>query len=215
MLLSQKILETRRKKGLTQEDLADRANLTVRTIQRIESGDTVPRPFTVKAIAAALEIRFEELTEVKADAKTEAATEAETKTKAEALPTKSASHDSEEARNFLQLLCLSCFSYIIIPFVHFLIPQYLLNKRQEKNPEVLAFGRLIIRWQIIWLIVMNLLFMLTLAYNLYCKAHFTDWYKISYLVPFFLMYAVNAIIILGFLRKTRQRISGRSSLLSA
>ncbi len=62
MELSKKIVLARRKLGLTQEELASLAQVTVRTIQRIESGESIPRSFTVKALARALETNFEELT---------------------------------------------------------------------------------------------------------------------------------------------------------
>lgn len=52
--LGQKILELRKAKGLTQEELVDRCNINVRTIQRIEAGEVTPRMFTVKTILEAL-----------------------------------------------------------------------------------------------------------------------------------------------------------------
>src|SRR5690554_4740138 len=48
--LGQKILELRKQKGLTQEELVDLCNINVRTIQRIEAGEVTPRSFTLKAI---------------------------------------------------------------------------------------------------------------------------------------------------------------------
>ena len=39
-LLGKKNTELRIQKGLTQEELVERCNVTVRTIQRIESGET-------------------------------------------------------------------------------------------------------------------------------------------------------------------------------
>ncbi len=62
MELHQEIAAARKKKGLTQEQLAELTNITVRTIQRLESGESVPRPYTLKAIAAALDTTFEALT---------------------------------------------------------------------------------------------------------------------------------------------------------
>lgn len=53
--LGKKIAELRKAKGLTQEELVEKCNLSVRTLQRIESGDVTPRSYTLKAIFAALE----------------------------------------------------------------------------------------------------------------------------------------------------------------
>lgn len=58
--LGRKISELRKAKGLTQEELVEKCNIGVRTIQRIEAGEVTPRSYTIKAILAALEcdLRF-------------------------------------------------------------------------------------------------------------------------------------------------------------
>ena len=48
--LGQKILELRKQKGFTQEELVAQCNINVRTIQRIEAGEVNPRSYTVKII---------------------------------------------------------------------------------------------------------------------------------------------------------------------
>ena len=53
--LGKKIAELRKAKGLTQEELVEKCNLSVRTLQRIESGDVVPRSYTIKTIFTALD----------------------------------------------------------------------------------------------------------------------------------------------------------------
>jgi transcriptional regulator with XRE-family HTH domain len=53
--LGKKISKLRKEKGLTQEELVDKCNISVRTLQRIESGEVTPRSYTVKTILAALE----------------------------------------------------------------------------------------------------------------------------------------------------------------
>lgn len=55
--LGRKIYEWRKAKGMTQEELVERCNLSVRTIQRIEAGEVSPRSYTIKAILEALEIK--------------------------------------------------------------------------------------------------------------------------------------------------------------
>ena len=52
--LGKKILELRKSKGLTQEELVEKCNINVRTIQRIEAGDVTPRSFTIKTILEVL-----------------------------------------------------------------------------------------------------------------------------------------------------------------
>jgi len=53
--LGRRILELRTEKGLTQEELVEKCNISVRTIQRIESGEVTPRSYTIKSILAALD----------------------------------------------------------------------------------------------------------------------------------------------------------------
>jgi transcriptional regulator with XRE-family HTH domain len=53
--LGKKIAELRKAKGLTQEELVEKCNLSVRTLQRIESGEVTPRRYTLKTIFAALD----------------------------------------------------------------------------------------------------------------------------------------------------------------
>lgn len=57
-----KLAEIRTAKGLTQEELALKCNVTARTIQRIESGQVKPRSHTIKAISNALDFDFLEPT---------------------------------------------------------------------------------------------------------------------------------------------------------
>ena len=55
--LGKKIADLRKVQGLTQEELVDRCNLSVRTLQRIESGEVVPRSHTIRVIFAALDYK--------------------------------------------------------------------------------------------------------------------------------------------------------------
>ena len=53
--LGLKVSELRQQKGLTQEQLAERCEVSPRTIQRIESGEVDPRAYTLQCLGAALE----------------------------------------------------------------------------------------------------------------------------------------------------------------
>ena len=54
MDFGKKLIEVRNSKGLTQDEVAEKCNVTVRTIQRIESGTVKPRAFTMKIISEVL-----------------------------------------------------------------------------------------------------------------------------------------------------------------
>ena len=53
--LGNKVLEIRNSKGLTQKELSESCNVDIRTIQRIESGEVIPRWSTIRILAAALD----------------------------------------------------------------------------------------------------------------------------------------------------------------
>jgi len=58
--LGLKVSELRQQKGLTQEQLAERCEISPRTIQRIESGEVDPRAYTLHCLGEALEFDFGE-----------------------------------------------------------------------------------------------------------------------------------------------------------
>ncbi len=57
------ITNLRNEKGLTQEELVEKCNISVRTIQRIEAGEVTPRSYTIKTILAALDQNLETIKE--------------------------------------------------------------------------------------------------------------------------------------------------------
>ncbi|WP_420318727.1 helix-turn-helix domain-containing protein [Ekhidna sp.] len=70
--LGQKLIELRQQKNMTQEELVEACNVSVRTIQRIESGEVTPRISTVKILLSALEVDLEEFKETTKTTKSEA-----------------------------------------------------------------------------------------------------------------------------------------------
>lgn len=60
--LGEKISEERKRKGYTQEDLAEFSKINIRTIQRIEKDINEPRGDTLNRICSILEIDINELT---------------------------------------------------------------------------------------------------------------------------------------------------------
>lgn len=60
-LTAVKIKELRKSKGYSQEELAEKAKVNLRTIQRIENKENQPRGKTLQLIASVLEVSVEEL----------------------------------------------------------------------------------------------------------------------------------------------------------
>ena len=59
--LAGNISDSRKKMGLSQEALAEKANVSLSTIQRIEKGTVKPRAFTIKVLAETLDLDMSEL----------------------------------------------------------------------------------------------------------------------------------------------------------
>jgi len=89
------IKQLRLKKGITQEELSDRTDISVRTIQRIESGEVDARAHTLQSIAAALDVEFELL--------------------ANCEPAPGEANSDEEKSKWLSLLHLSGLLLLIVP----------------------------------------------------------------------------------------------------
>ena len=59
--LGKKIIEARKLKGITQEELAEMSNINLRTIQRIENNESEPRSKTLILICDVLGMDFTEI----------------------------------------------------------------------------------------------------------------------------------------------------------
>lgn len=62
--LAQGVKELRKRKALSQDELAKNAGLSLRTVQRVENGETIPTGETLKRLAAVLEVTPNELMEL-------------------------------------------------------------------------------------------------------------------------------------------------------
>ena len=92
--IGQKIVELRKSKGYTQEELAEKAKVNLRTIQRIENEENKPSGNTLKFICEALNT----------------------------LPEKIIDYGKKEDLKLLVLMHLSVITYLVIPIGNILIP---------------------------------------------------------------------------------------------
>ena len=67
MTIGEFIKDLRHKKGITQEELAGKTDISVRTIQRIENGEVDPRSYTLQKIASVLDIDYEEFAKTESE----------------------------------------------------------------------------------------------------------------------------------------------------
>jgi len=65
--LGKRISDLRKQQGLTQEELVEKCNINVRTIQRIEAGNVMPRSFTLRTIFEVLGVDLNAETTIEYD----------------------------------------------------------------------------------------------------------------------------------------------------
>ena len=128
--LSKKIKELRTRKGISQEELSEESGLSLRTIQRIENGETEPRGDSLKKLANTLGVTPDELID----------------------------WTIQENRGYLIFLNLSALGYILFPLLGILIPFVMLTAKKDKIKDLAKVGRAIVNFEITWNIIVFLLF---------------------------------------------------------
>ncbi len=125
-ILAQRVKDLRKKKGLSQEELSENAGLSLRTIQRIESGETEPTGDTLKRIASALQVSPEELI----------------------IQAKTGDH------GFLKAMNLSALAFIVFPLLGILVPLIMWVSKKDKLKDINTAGKSIINFEITWTILL-------------------------------------------------------------
>ena len=129
LYLAGKICDSRKKLGLSQEALAEKANVSLSTIQRIEKGTVKPRAFTIKVLAETLGFDISELISTPTD------------TKNAQLPFSS-----------LKKMNLSSLFLGFVPFINLIIPIVLWKQSKDIQSKNSIAGK-IISFQLLWSIV--------------------------------------------------------------
>ena len=118
--LGNKILEIRKQKGLSQETLSDMAGISLRTLQRIEKGESSPRGYTLKSVCNALDLDVEEIY----------------------------NYGKEQDKGILLLMHLSALSYLIIPLGNIILPLIIWLTQRKKILHLHEHGVSILNFQI-------------------------------------------------------------------
>ncbi len=214
MRWNEQLIAERRRKGLTQEELADKAGLTGRTIQRIESGGSVPRMFTLKALARALDLPADHFISLVAGPLHQPADSPLPSPPDDAHPFPGnepqlpADNHNLHLHNLhlynLHLLNLSACSFLLLPFLNFILPAYLLKKYKPVSHSFLVMARRIIRQQVLWTICLHGFLALILVINLVSASNGWPLPPISYLLPLVILYGFNVLLILANARQIRK-----------
>ncbi|MFL9845176.1 DUF4870 domain-containing protein [Flavobacterium rhizosphaerae] len=131
--IGKKISEIRKQKGLTQEEVSETANINLRTLQRIEKGETEPRGNSLQGICAALGVNIEDLVD----------------------------YGKVEDKSYLMFLHLSVMSFCVIPLGNIILPLILWLNKRDKILQVQKQGANIINFQIWYTIITTTLLMVT------------------------------------------------------
>ncbi len=134
--LAQRIKILRNRKGFSQEDLAEETGLSLRTIQRIENGETEPRGDSLKRLAYSLDVSPDEISDwvVKEDT------------------------------GFLVSLNLSALGFIIFPLLGILIPLIIWVSKKDKIRGINETAKDILNFQITWTILLFIIFIGVVIY---------------------------------------------------
>ena len=124
--LATNVSNSRKKLGLSQEALAEKANVSLSTIQRIEKGTVKPRPFTMKILAETLDLDLSELTAKPAQ-----------------------SEYSESTFSSLKRINLATLFFSFIPFINLIIPFILWKKDKQVQSKNTVAGK-IVSFQLLW-----------------------------------------------------------------
>lgn len=128
LILAKRVKELRNRRGYSQELLAENSGLGIRTIQRIENGETEPRGDTLRRLANALDANPEEIID----------------------------WSITEDKGFLTALNLSSLGFILFPLLGILIPLILWISKKGKIKHLNHISKEILNFQITWTIVVIL-----------------------------------------------------------
>jgi len=124
--LAIKLKALRNQKGMSQEVLADESGLSLRTIQRIENGDTNPTGDSLKRLANALNVNPDELID----------------------------WAIKEDNRYLVFLNLSTLTFLFFPLLGIIVPFMLWTSKKDKIKNINTLGRDLINFEITWTILL-------------------------------------------------------------
>ena len=123
--IGEKIKEIRKKKGLSQEELAESAKINLRTIQRIENNESEPRGKTLHLICKVLDVNAEDILD----------------------------YGKHSDKNYLVIFHLSVLAFLVIPVGNIILPLILWMNKKEKIVGLKEIGANLLNFQIVWSIL--------------------------------------------------------------
>jgi transcriptional regulator with XRE-family HTH domain len=159
MFSAERILAIRKSKGFSQELLAEQSGVSLRTIQRVEQGETMPRGHTMQALATALDVPLEALLTMPALVVGAVGAPAESVAAPVPLSPELAAPQPPNAPvpspplptdpQLLQLLNLSALCLLVFPFLNLLVPYLLWRKHRHDTAHAAEVGRRVLGFQLL------------------------------------------------------------------
>ncbi|HAF31041.1 MAG TPA: DNA-binding protein [Bacteroidales bacterium] len=137
--LAQKIKELRNRNGVSQEELSEKSGLSLRTIQRIENGETEPRGDSLKRLAFAFNVTPDEIVDWTAT----------------------------KDKGFLLSFNLSALSFIFFPILGILVPLIIWISKKDKIQNLNKTASELLNFQITWTILFFLGFFGLIIFGLF------------------------------------------------
>ena len=119
---AKRIKAVRNRKGFSQDELSEASGLSLRTIQRIENGETVPHGDSLKRLAIALQVAPDEIID----------------------------WQIQEDDSLITMLNLSQLGFLAFPLLGILIPLVIWNLSRDKIKNMNSVGKSILNFQISW-----------------------------------------------------------------
>lgn len=192
------LTDYRKRRGLSQDELADAARLSLRTVQRLENGQSLPRGFTLQALAKVLDVPIDVLT---------TANEEGLKEPDQSVPA------TDSTSSYVALMYLSALSYLLIPGANILLP-LLMRYRKRESAQIQEAGSRLLNFELMWTLVTFGGYFMLLAAQIVLLLY-TDIVVIWAPTLFILtLYAIHVILLLtGAWRAKKGRYTGYPALL--
>ncbi|EAZ80160.1 helix-turn-helix domain-containing protein [Algoriphagus machipongonensis] len=123
--LGEKLKTLRLKNGFSQDELAESAGVSLRTVQRIENAEAVPRMDTIKRLFQIFGMSPEEVLD----------------------------WSQTEDKGYLIGMNMSGLAFLLLPILGVILPLVLWMSRKDKVKGVAALGREIVNFQLTWITI--------------------------------------------------------------
>src|SRR6056297_3308430 len=172
--LASKVKKLRKRKGYSQEYLAEKSGVSLRTVQRIEKGENSPRGDTLKRLAGSLDVNHDKIID----------------------------WERRNDHNYLKNTQLSALGFLIFPLLGIIIPLAMWLAKKDKITNINSTAKSLINFEITWNLLVLFVFLFQPVYT-GLKIHLThvvlspadELYLIRNIL-FILLYGLNVALII-------------------